>query len=204
MGQTQGPSGAAASWPAPPPPCSPHPPHPVPTSGLFACPPWGFAPAGLSVCDNRAPNPAISANYSNQHRGKGGGGGSGTHPGLYPVSEVPIMPLHSTLPLQVERACGEAGGRQPEPEHFPVTLAVTEGGGWGHPTSRRPRSPLPAPSGFFLPPEPENQDPLAPLILPLPPVGCLAARPQVSASRCAPSPETGGGISPRSASCSTL
>lgn len=131
----------------PSPPCSPHPPHPVPTSGLFACPPWGFAPAGLSVCDNRAPNPAISANYSNQHRGKGGGGGSGTHPGLYPVSEVPIMPLHSTLPLQVERACGEAGGRQPEPEHFPVTLAVTEGGGWGHPTSRRPRSPLPPPQG---------------------------------------------------------
>lgn len=122
------------------------------------------------MCDNRAPNPAISANYSNQHHGRGGGGGSGTHPGLYPVSEVPIIPLHNTLPLQVERACGEAGGRQPEPKHFPVT----EGGGWGHPTSNRPRSPLPSPSGFFLPPEPESQEVLALLIQDLPPVGCVA------------------------------
>lgn len=199
MGQTQGPSGAAASWPALL-PCSPHHPHPVPTSGLFACPPWGFAPAGLSVCDNRAPNPAISANYSNQHRGKGGGGGSGTHPGLYPVSEVPIMPLHSTLPLQVERACGEAGGRRA----LSRDPGRDRGRRLGPPHLQAPQKPPSAPSGFFLPPEPENQDPLAPLILPLPPVGCLAARPQVSASRCAPSPETGGGISPRSASCSTL
>lgn len=69
------------------------------------------------MCDNRAPIPAISANDANQHRG---GGGSGTHPAVYPqCHKCQLSVLHHTLPLQVERACREAGRRSPSTFSWP-------------------------------------------------------------------------------------
>lgn len=95
------------------------------------------------MCHNRAPSPAVSTNYSNQHHGGGvEGGGSGTYPAMNPqCQKCQLSVLHNTLPLQVERAYREAGSRQTVSKHFLMGL----GGGWGHPTSNLPRSPLPPP-----------------------------------------------------------
>lgn len=81
------------------------------------------------VCDNRAPSPAISTNYSNQLHGGRGEGAALAPTSPVTATEVPII-LLAALPLQVERACGRR--RQTAFSLSPC-----------------PRSPFPSSSGLF-------------------------------------------------------
>lgn len=97
----------------------------------------------------------------------GVGGGSGTHPSHVPtVSQVPITPAaqHSATPGG-EGLRGAEWGRQWV--HGPKHLAMTPGGGWGHPTSNRLGTPF---------------RPLRVCLYPVPAPPAPAARPQVSAA----------------------